>query len=64
MKGMKRTGYVPTPEDADVSLLNDYLKSVGEKPFPGINEDEPDNDSSDDGPSEDGPDSTDSTDNE
>jgi hypothetical protein len=26
MKGMKKHGYVPTPEDAEISLLNAYLK--------------------------------------
>lgn len=26
MKGMKKHGYVPTPEDAEMSLLNAYLK--------------------------------------
>lgn len=34
MKGMKRTGYVPTPEDAEISKLNDYLseQKTSDKP--------------------------------
>ena len=31
MRGLKRTGYVPTPEDAEVSLLNDYLEKTMEE---------------------------------
>lgn len=31
MRGLKRTGYVPTPKDAEVSLLNDYLEKTMEE---------------------------------
>ncbi len=34
MKGMKRTGYVPTPEDAEVSKLNAYLAAKESPPPP------------------------------
>ena len=32
MKGMKKHGYVPTPEDAEISLLNAYLKEQEPSP--------------------------------
>lgn len=41
MRGLKRTGYIPTPEEAEDSLLNEYLEKQNMEPIRSFEDNKP-----------------------